>query len=71
MEALWSTSVWVDHGVFNARVYRHARGGGALNGSVRDVFEPRRVLGGGLSNRLTTRLQPMVTFMRDNPMAGE
>lgn len=55
------------HGCADAR----AGVGGWMIGSVRDVFEPRRVLGGGLSNRLTTRLQPMVAFMRDNPMAGE
>ncbi|CAN0300437.1 unnamed protein product, partial [Hapterophycus canaliculatus] len=30
-----------------------------------------RVLGGGLGNRLVTRLQPMVTFMKENEFAGE
>ncbi|CAN0010232.1 unnamed protein product [Ascophyllum nodosum] len=29
-----------------------------------------RVLGGGLSNRLTTRLKPMVAFLEKNPMTG-
>lgn len=30
-----------------------------------------RVLGGGLGNRLATRLRPMVEFLEANPMAGE
>nr|AWU67499.1 mannitol-1-phosphate dehydrogenase 2 [Saccharina japonica] len=45
-------------------------GGQALDRFSSVVDSTSRVLGGGLGNRLTTRLQPMVVFMKNNTMKG-